>query len=72
MVAAVLSGRKIAFLDGAGIPKATIAFKEQLCAFPPAQSAFRIAISSQFLSPSYMQSILIFDSQFSISDSMWL
>jgi hypothetical protein len=30
MVVAVLSRRKIAFLDGAGIPEATISFKEEL------------------------------------------
>jgi len=48
MISAVLARREIALLDGAGIPEATISFKEKLCAFPSAQSTFRIAISSQF------------------------
>ena len=30
MISAVLSWRKVAFLDGAGIPEASVAFKEEL------------------------------------------
>jgi len=49
MIAAVLSGREIAFFDGTGIPEATVSLEEELSALPPAQPTFRFAVSSQFL-----------------------
>jgi hypothetical protein len=48
MIAAVLSWRKIALLDGAGIPEAAVSLEEELHAFPPAKPTFRFAVSSQF------------------------
>jgi hypothetical protein len=49
MVTAVLSWRKVALLDGAGIPEAAVSLEEELYAFPPAKPTFCFAVSSQFL-----------------------
>jgi hypothetical protein len=51
MVAAVLSWRKIALLDGACIPEAAVSLEEELHAFPPAKPTFRFAVSSQNVAP---------------------
>ena len=47
MVTAVLSGRQIAFFDGAGILEAAVSLEEELHAFAPAKPAFCIPVSSQ-------------------------
>jgi hypothetical protein len=65
----VLSGRKIALFDSAGIPKATISFKEELGAFPPAQPTFRIAVSSQLSFSLYNFRLPIYDCRFDLFKS---